>query len=167
MSLQREVDTDRVPNHGVSGPCCLPNDLTAALANLSKTLREVVDGQMKYPWGVAVDAEHVYVADRSNHRVQVFGKADGAFVRKWGSKGDGDGQMKNPVGVAVDAEHVYVTDHGNNRVQVFGKADGAFVRAWGSAGAGDGEFEGPEGVAVDAEHVYVTDVENGRVQVFT
>jgi hypothetical protein len=47
VGLQRYVDTDRVPNDGVSGPCYLPNDLTAALANLSKTLREVVDGQTK------------------------------------------------------------------------------------------------------------------------
>ena len=47
VGLQRYVDTDRVPNDGVSGPCYLPDDLTAALANLSKTLREVVDGQTK------------------------------------------------------------------------------------------------------------------------
>ena len=47
VGLQRYVDTDRVPNDGVSGPCYLPNDLTPAFANLSKTLREVVDGQTK------------------------------------------------------------------------------------------------------------------------
>ena len=33
VGLQCYVDTDRVPNDGVS--CYLPNDLTAALANLS------------------------------------------------------------------------------------------------------------------------------------
>ena len=44
LGLQRYVDTDRVPNNGVSGPCYLPNDLTAALANVSKALVEVIDG---------------------------------------------------------------------------------------------------------------------------
>jgi hypothetical protein len=42
-----------------------------------------------------------------------------AFVRKWGSIGQGDGQFKHPHGVAVDAEHVYVCDSTNHRMQVY------------------------------------------------
>ena len=49
--LQRQVDTDRVPNDGVSGPSYYLDDLTAALANLSKTLVEVIDRQTQYPDG--------------------------------------------------------------------------------------------------------------------
>lgn len=45
LGLQRYVDTDRVPNDGVSGPSHFLNDLTAALANLLKALVEVIDGQ--------------------------------------------------------------------------------------------------------------------------
>jgi DNA-binding beta-propeller fold protein YncE len=96
----------------------------------------------------------------------VFSKADGVFVRQWGTKGDTDGQFYFPRGVAVDSEHVYVSD-GNHRVQVFCKADGAFVRTWGSLGAADGQFISPYGVAVDTEHAYVVDSQNHRLQVFS
>jgi hypothetical protein len=30
------------------------------------------DGEFKHPFGVAVDAEHVYITDTGNHTVQVF-----------------------------------------------------------------------------------------------
>jgi DNA-binding beta-propeller fold protein YncE len=70
-------------------------------------------------WIVAVDSEHVYVSDQWNHRVQIFSREDGAFVRKWGGNGHGDGQFQHPYGVAVDSEHVYVVDIDNHRVQVF------------------------------------------------
>ena len=30
-------------------------------------------GKLRDPWGIAVRGERVYVADRGNHRVQVFG----------------------------------------------------------------------------------------------
>jgi hypothetical protein len=45
--LQRYVDADRVPDDGVSNVRSFPNDLTAAFAYLSKTLRKVIDGQAK------------------------------------------------------------------------------------------------------------------------
>jgi DNA-binding beta-propeller fold protein YncE len=110
------------------------------------------------------------VADEDNHRLQVFSKADGAFVRKWGVEGQGDGQFKYPRSVAVDSEHVYVCDEAdnpNNRVQVFTKADGTFVRKWGVEGSGDGQFSVPSGVAVDWQYAYVTDFFNNRLQVFS
>jgi hypothetical protein len=75
--------------------------------------------------------------------VQVFSKADGVFVRKWGIEGHGDGQLYLPNGVAVDSEHVYVSDRNNHRVQIFCKSDGVFVRKWGIFGQGDGGFQFP------------------------
>ncbi len=59
------------------------------------------------------------MADRDNHRVQVF-DSNGRFQRKWGSEGSGNGQFDRPRYVAVDgAWNVYVSDSGNHRVQVF------------------------------------------------
>jgi hypothetical protein len=54
------------------------------------------------------DCNHVYVSDTSNHRIQVFTKADGAFVRQWGSEGQADGEFLEPHGLslAVDSDHV-------------------------------------------------------------
>lgn len=62
------------------------------------------------------------IADRSNHRVQIF-QQNGTFVTKFGGKGQGDGLMRFPAGVAVDKRgHLYVADTFNDRIQVFSLA---------------------------------------------
>ena len=53
---------------------------------------------------------HLFVADRDNHRIQVF-DASGNFLFKWGSSGSGDGQFNLPHGIAVGpGNYVYVAD---------------------------------------------------------
>ena len=78
------------------------------------------DGHFERPSGIAVDgAGNVYVADRDNHRVQVF-DGESRFLAKWGTEGSGDSQFIDPLGIAVDgAGNIYVADTDNNRVQVF------------------------------------------------
>lgn len=50
--------------------------------------------------------------------VQVF-SADGEFLFKFGSHGEGNGQFNAPTGVAVDANgNIIVADWGNSRIQV-------------------------------------------------
>jgi hypothetical protein len=49
-------------------------------------------GQLKNPRGVAVAGQEVYVADESNHRIQVF-STGGSFLRMWGSNGSGQGHL--------------------------------------------------------------------------
>jgi hypothetical protein len=49
IGLQRYVNTNRVSNDGVPGVSRSLDDLPAALANSSKTLREVIDRQTQYP----------------------------------------------------------------------------------------------------------------------
>ena len=72
------------------------------------------------PFGVAVALDgSVYVADRSNDRIQKFTSA-GVFVSKWGTRGGGDGQFYGPTGVTVASDgSVYVADYGNHRIQKF------------------------------------------------
>jgi DNA-binding beta-propeller fold protein YncE len=116
-------------------------------------------GDMDQPHGVATDpAGNVYVADRSNDRIQKFGPS-GNFQRAWGrdvaSAGPGNtgngfeicvagvdtckagiegglgGEMSSPNGVATDsAGNVYVADAANNRIQKF-DSQGNFLRTWG------------------------------------
>ena len=122
------------------------------------------DGQFDTPDGVATDsAGRLFVADRSNDRVQVF-SADGTFIASWK---DGLG-LKSPYGVAVDDRGaVYVIDNGNNRVVQLNLL-GGMVRTWGTKGVGDGQFDDPRGIGVGPDGtVYVADHGNNRVQAFT
>jgi len=127
------------------------------------------DGQFNYPVGVTVgrNNKYVYVADRSNHRIQYF-TATGQFLGKWGKWGDLTGEFKNPWDVDVAPNgNVYVADATNNRIQYFTSA-GSFLGKWGKWGSGDGEFIEPRGVAVAPYgHVYVADLGNNRIQYFT
>lgn len=50
--------------------------------------------------------------------LQVY-SADGEFLFKFGSHGEGNGQFNAPTGVAVDANgNIIVADWGNSRIQV-------------------------------------------------
>ena len=119
--------------------------------------------QFHYPHGVAVDAEgNIYVADTSNHRIQVF-NGGGAYRRTIGSgEGAGDEQFNAPYGVAVDEQgNVYVADSNNHRIKVF-SGDGEYLQTIGSSMS----FKYPQNIEVDSiGNVRVMDTGNNRVQV--
>jgi len=58
------------------------------------------DGQFSIPCGVACNAEHVFIADTYNHRIQVFDHRLN-FVGKFGSYGTGRHNFAYPVGLAI------------------------------------------------------------------
>lgn len=129
------------------------------------------DGEFTAPQGIAVDSNnHIYVAERSNHRIQEFDE-NGNFLGKWGknggdgSSGPGNGEFSSPSDISMDANgNIYVSEGG--RIQKF-NGNMEFVAAWGTAGTGDGEFTSPYGVSVDSDnHVYVADTSNDRIQKF-
>jgi DNA-binding beta-propeller fold protein YncE len=114
-------------------------------------------GEFDTPHGIAVDShERVYVADRSNSRIQVF-DANGKFIADWQ-------QFGRPSGVYVDAHDViYVADSqttdktgctpdpGCRRgIRIGNAADGAvkyFIPR------PDGDPVGAEGVTADANGI--------------
>jgi DNA-binding beta-propeller fold protein YncE len=129
-------------------------------------------GEFDVPHAIAVDShERVYVADRSNNRIQVF-DANGKFLADWR-------QFGRPSGVYVDAKDViYVADsqtvdkagctpdpgcrHG---IRIGNAADGT-VKYFIPRPAGD--LVGPEVVAVDAQGtVYGASNEGKRVDRFS
>ena len=120
------------------------------------------NGQLKYPSGIAVDADGlVYVCDNGNCRIEIF-RRDGTFVKQFGV-----GDLSYPRGVTVNNKQVYVADNGNHRISIF-TLEGQLIHTIGSRGSGPGQFKCPSAVAISPDgDMYVTDTTNHRVQVFS
>ncbi len=109
-------------------------------------------GEFVVPHSVRVSRDdRVYVADRENHRVQVF-TVDGEFLTEWTD-------FKCPMGVHIDANDVvYVTDQ-IPRISLY-TLDGELL-------ARGRTFEGMHQVYTDSQgSIYGIDTANERVQKF-
>lgn len=124
-------------------------------------------GQFRQPHGVANNATHVFVTDRTRNVVLKFTPA-GVFVSEFGAPGVGQGQFDAPTGITLDAAgNIYVCDTGNNRVQKFDSGGTWLATFGGIAGNGDGQLNAPEGIAVDgvSGDLWIADTGNHRIQV--
>ena len=124
-------------------------------------------GQFSRPTGVDIDtSDRIVVADRINHRIQVF-DSSGDFLFTFGGLGSGNGQFDLPIGIATDpANRILVADTDNHRIQVFNAA-GSFQFSFGSEGSGNGQFSFPRHLTGDSPgRIIVADSNNHRIQVF-
>ncbi|MDY0148844.1 MAG: S8 family serine peptidase, partial [Kiritimatiellia bacterium] len=123
-------------------------------------------GQFNNPRDVAIGPlGRFYVADKDNHRVQVF-DPNGVQLFSFGVFGTANGQMNSPQGITVD-EHgiVYVADTENNRLQGF-TSGGTFLWKTGSFGTGAGQFNKPMSIQIGlGNRLFVADTSNHRIQV--
>ena len=123
--------------------------------------------QFSWPRGITVNRSNnkVYVADRSNNRVQVL-NSDLTFSDIW--QGNDNVHFNLPSDITCDRSgNVYVADYRNHRIHIF-TGEGKFQSTLGWRGSGKGELDGPRGVTVDAsDNVYVAEDGNNRVSVFT
>ncbi len=122
-------------------------------------------GQFIRPHNVVVDPDdRVYIADRENHRIQVF-DADGKFISMWNN-------IHRPDGICLDDEgHFYIGELNGmpgvddcpglgHRVSIY-NLEGKRLTRFGDPeeGEGLGQFIAPHGVAVDSRgSLYVGDV---------
>ena len=112
------------------------------------------EGEFKYPRGVTLYDNQVYVCDSDNHRIQVF-DLDLNFVRSIGSRGKGRGKFNAPYDVKFDtAGNMYVTEWGNKRVQVLDTSS-QFIQLFGQEG--EGKLRSPSGLHIVDKYVYVSD----------
>jgi peptidylamidoglycolate lyase len=128
-------------------------------------------GEFDLPHSVAVDAQgNVYVADRSNSRIQVF-DANGKFLKAWKSP-----ELGRPWSLTIGPDNLlYVVDGGDlkpappDRGQLL-KLDlsGKILAKWSRFGNYDGQIYWGHDLAVGKDGaVYVGDVYHGmRVQKF-
>ena len=112
----------------------------------------------------------VYVADRSNRRIQVFTPA-GKFVtqvfinRAGPSAGSVAGLAFSP---DPQQQFLYAADYGNSHVAVLDRKSLKVLYQFGTRSAKPGDFQGPHHIAVDSKgNLYVAEVAPGnRAQKF-
>ena len=122
------------------------------------------DGSLAEPQGIATDNTHLFVADTSNHRIQIL-DFDGNFVSKAGGNITANGEISRPFAVTANSTHIFVADSQNHRVQIFDNA-GKFVSQFGGLGNGTGQLNFPIDIAINSTHIFVAEFGNHRVQVF-
>jgi peptidylamidoglycolate lyase len=127
-------------------------------------------GQFDLPHGIAMDNQHkIYVADRSNARIQVFNQ-EGSFISEWSGP-----EIGRPYGIAIGPDQkAYVVDGGDQpktppdrsramRLDLDGRVEASFGRF----GNYDGQFQMGHDIAVAKDGaVYVVDILGARVQKF-
>lgn len=121
-------------------------------------------GQFDLVHGLAIDRDRrVYVADRSNNRIQLFTE-DGDFIEEWPDVSD-------PVGVFADEnDAIWVISARLNRLLKYDR-DGVLQYHWGAFGGTRGGFPGglsrPHQIDVDQEgNVYVASWDGGWMSKF-
>ena len=103
------------------------------------------DVQLPAPESLTVHGDLVYVADRGNHRIQVYQLSEnGRHVRSIGRTGEA------PDWDEVADEDLWLSVDGDKRM-----------------GSVPGEFNEPAGVAISHGRLYVSELEGRRIQVLT
>ena len=117
-------------------------------------------GQLSGPHGIATDRNRrVYVADRSNHRIQIFDES-GTYLDQWTNL-----RQPNDILISVD-QRVWVADGTNVKVLEYDQS-GKLLYSWGTYGTFPGGFWELHQMAVDSEgNLYGADSFGGRTQKF-
>ena len=126
------------------------------------------DGMFQCPYGVAVnDRDEIAVADRLNHRVQVF-DSNGTFLRSFGHKGGKAGEFNCPFGIDIDRDRkIFVADSDNHRVQIL-SCEGRHLGSFGGKGSLDRQLSDPWGLSLDSTgNVIVVDIGSKLIKIFT
>jgi DNA-binding beta-propeller fold protein YncE len=119
------------------------------------------DGEFNLVHDVCLDSqERVYVADRTNQRVQIF-DSNGKFLGKWTDIGA-------PWGLIYSRKEncIYMCDGLNNRIVKL-SLEGQILGTLGSYGKTPGKLDFAHNIAVDSSGaLYVAEIKNWRVQKF-
>ncbi len=116
------------------------------------------ESPLRFPVGLAVNEQYLYIADSGRHRVLECTHA-GRLVRQFGNGDEGfiDGQsgeaaFRRPHGLALLREMLYVADTGNHAIRRINLRSGDIDTLCGSGRRGatkEGDVQDPRGVSLD------------------
>jgi len=125
------------------------------------------EGQFKYVEDFAFDANgHLYATDAAHAWVQVFDKATGNFITRFGGKGDGDANLEKPEGIAIAPDgSIFVADYTTGYVKKYDR-DHNWLLTFSEYGEGPGQNFKSEFISIHDGKLYLPEVGNHRVDVF-
>ena len=65
---------------------------------------------------MACSGEEVFVCDTWNHRISVFDRSSGDFLRSFGRRGSKPGEFSYPCGIEIAHGRIYVTERTGKRL---------------------------------------------------
>ena len=120
-------------------------------------------GELNSPRSLAIHymTENIYIADRDNHRVQVF-SCNGVYLFMFSEK------MNAPVDICISQNKVFVTQFLGHCINMY-ELNGKLIRSVGSEGNGEAQFKHSLGLGVSDRNtnIYVCDRDNHRIQILT
>lgn len=118
-------------------------------------------GQFALPHGIFFYNDRVYVADRENHRIQIF-DTNGNFIEQWKS------DFNMPCDVFIDSDGFAYIPELRHRLSIVDMKGNLVLRMGGQESREPGSFVAPHTACVDSEgNLYIGEVLEGqRIQKF-
>src|SRR5438094_2442333 len=115
-------------------------------------------GQFDLPHSIAIDGDQVYVGDRENARIQIFG-LNGGYLDEW--------KLGNPYGLFITRDHfIYMSDAIAGRILKINR-DGKIVGVLEGPAPDKGRHFDPHSLAVDKDNsIFTAEVLPWRAQKF-
>ena len=117
------------------------------------------------PTGIALDSEHMYIADTGKQQVFIYSRSTKAYEKVGIDKGPSDGQLDSPADIAIYGGNFYVSDSAKNVIFVYDQNFSLLSTI--GRGRGGVSLLSPHGFQVDSDRIYVADSGNNRVVVFS
>lgn len=142
------------------------NKLIEIVTPEDNILRKIGPGFFVYPMHCVQCDKYFVVSDTFDNAIKVFDQ-EGAFLYKFGKKGNGVEEFRLPRCLAVDeVGHLLVCDDSNNRIQMFELQESSvkLIGTIGKGGNGKVELQQPFSVGVLSDgRIVVNDVGNKRM----
>jgi len=155
---------------------CVALGVSAASADEGKVQFEHVmnigsggtgEGEFKYVEDFAfTKGGQLLVTDAVHAWVQVFDKASGKFISRFGGKGEGDAQLDKPEGIAVDPNgNIFIADYNTGFIKKY-DASYKWLLTFSEYGSEKGQNIKSEFMDIRDGKLYMPEAGNHRVDVF-